>query len=1006
MVAAEYSLNIENKENSPAFLVSQDEELGQVHKPLDRVSSVLRNGLSSRSQLHTSCGSNSLGNKSSTGHQRRSQIGTRISVEDHSSTWHLDIETGNIQQDLIRPFELIKSTEILTEDDSPRRHCCGLRGASKRIEQAGGDFPFRLGEALRASLGTCIYFSAMVFPHPKYLGCIWIGNIFFHSSLKGNIGETVKTASDFAKSIVITTLISWPVTYLLECTTEHVAQICLPLCTVVLSVWIMICPWLSSPNLMILVMYVMIAAPPRFETTWWEPLGYLGSYLIGLGMAVFMQLVCIPPSFQPNSATTQVHNLMERLSKDFFLLFVQLRYYTQSTGNAPKLARAAGAAIEVLVSRMSETILNLKGLLPAVTDESVWRKKEDSISRLKKWIEFLECIVADMKMLRCALNSRFLGEEESGSSATITTLHIRHIIATELGEDYYQFIDSLIHLTIACNRQADPTVFDPAVQTNGFDYTQVSDLLTKTKADFGRALNRVIKEVRDSQSKDDKIKTTMIPIFAHLARRSTSFSSLFHIGSSLVEYCENFNEMNTAKDNEGKGSFAKCCEWFSLQSLGKLVEFFWKPSWPWRDPQKRRLALKTAVGMMFASLWISVPQLWEISQPFGLWPGLTVASVNLATTGSSFHKAIDRLVGTLFAAAYASLLVDFFAGDADSAKIPAITVFTFAAIFLKKDEHAYQYSYAATSIGSMMYGSVKNSYDVEGYIPMRIQLIFVGVITFALIELFLFPRSSRVIVETQILEYFDLTNKFFHKARHFAATVHETTKNQQEQDDDESILCNNIEVTKSGKKQVVTDSMQDLVRAEAALRTTSVALKIELRSALLEPYFGFSQKLHPESVNGIVSEMCESETQALLLVKALKMVADYATSSNQRSNATLQRQWLHMYVTMLDMAGRQMDVICQDLAMAYPDGRFRPKDGNTIRAIAAAASFRDLRDVRLHIITSWSDLFQEFVGNVSFFDPNELIVMGITTSFLLELCRHMQLAGRKMEWSSGHFPFH
>lgn len=751
-------------------------------------------------------------------------------------------------------------------------------------------------------------------------------------------------------------------------------------------------------------MYVMIAAPPRLESTWWEPLSYLGSYLIGLGMAVFMQFVCIPPTFRPNTATTQVHSLMERLSKDFFLLFVQLRYYTQSTGNAPKLARAAGAAIEVLVSRMSETILNLKSLLPAVTEEFAWRRKEESVRRLKKWIEFLESIVVDMKMLRCALNSRFLGEEENGTSATITTLHIRRIIATELGEDYYQFMDALIHLTVACNRQADPATFDASVQANGLDNTRVSELLTKTKADFGRAMNQVIKDVRDSQRKDEKINIPLIPILAHLARRSTSFHSLFHIGSSLIDYCDNCSALETSKDYDRKGLFGKRCEWIGFGYLGKLVEFFWNTTWPWRDPQKRRLALKTAVGMMFASLWISVPQLWEKSQPFGLWPGLTVASVNLATTGSSFHKAIDRLVGTLFAAAYALLLVDFFAGDVDSAKIPAITVFTFAAIFLKKDEHAYQYSYAATSIGSMMYGSVKNSFNVQGYIPMRIQLIFVGIIIFALIELFLFPRSSRVIVETQIIEYFDLTKEFFCKARHFAAIVRQAASHPQRQDDVESKQSNDLGVTEYAKSQVVNDSLQELVRAEVALRTTSVALKIELRSALLEPYFGFAQKLHPESVNGIVSEMCESETQALLLVKALKMVSDYSTSSNHSSGAILQREWPHVYVTMLDMAGRQMDVISQDLAVAYPDGRFRPKDGNTSRAIAAAASFRDLRDVRLHIIASWSELFQEYVGNVSFNDPNELIVMGITTSFLLEFCRHMQLAGRKMEWSTGHFP--
>ncbi len=237
MVAAEHSLNIQNEEHSPTALVSQDEETGQIKKRSDRLSFHLHKGRRSSSQLYGSHGSTALNNQGSRDHNqsRKPTCITRLSVEDHSSTWHLDIETGNIQQDLIRPSDLIKSADSLDQDDVTCRHCCGLRGATARIIQAGGDFPSRLDEALRASLGTCMFFSAMVFPHPKYLGAIWIGNIFFHSSLKGSVGETVKTACDFARSMIITTLISYPVAYFLERITERTAQLCLPVFTVLLS---------------------------------------------------------------------------------------------------------------------------------------------------------------------------------------------------------------------------------------------------------------------------------------------------------------------------------------------------------------------------------------------------------------------------------------------------------------------------------------------------------------------------------------------------------------------------------------------------------------------------------------------------------------------------------------------------------------------------------------------------------------------------------------------------
>jgi hypothetical protein len=37
-------------------------------------------------------------------------------------------------------------------------------------------------------------------------------------------------------------------------------------------------------------------------------------------------------------------------------------------------------------------------------------------------------------------------------------------------------------------------------------------------------------------------------------------------------------------------------------------------------------------------------------------------------------------------------------------------------------------------------------------------------------------------------------------------------------------------------------------------------------------------------------------------------------------------------------------------------------------------------------------------------DTNETIVLGIATSFLLELCRHLQDAGMKMETYAQRFP--
>jgi len=48
----------------------------------------------------------------------------------------------------------------------------------------------------------------------------------------------------------------------------------------------------------------------------------------------------------------------------------------------------------------------------------------------------------------------------------------------------------------------------------------------------------------------------------------------------------------------------------------------WNQPWLWHKPDSFRLALKTSVGMTLASLFVSVPFLWKIAMPFGVWPGL------------------------------------------------------------------------------------------------------------------------------------------------------------------------------------------------------------------------------------------------------------------------------------------------------------------------------------------------------------------------------------------------
>ena len=54
----------------------------------------------------------------------------------------------------------------------------------------------------------------------------------------------------------------------------------------------------------------------------------------------------------------------------------------------------------------------------------------------------------------------------------------------------------------------------------------------------------------------------------------------------------------------------------------------------------------------------------------------------------------------------------------------------------------------------MLYGSIKNDFNILGYIPKRIELIFTGIMIFGIVELLLFPSSSRKQVESLSFKFF------------------------------------------------------------------------------------------------------------------------------------------------------------------------------------------------------------------------------------------------------------
>jgi uncharacterized membrane protein YccC len=126
---------------------------------------------------------------------------------------------------------------------------------------------------------------------------------------------------------------------------------------------------------------------------------------------------------------------------------------------------------------------------------------------------------------------------------------------------------------------------------------------------------------RAAERLGDHTQTNISTFFAHLTRCTSSFSALFAFGDSLLQYLKMHSweaEENNC-DDPPKGVCGGFVQWWPEAVA------FWGKSWLWYNADNLRSALKTAVGMLLASLFVSVSYLYDLSAPFSVWPGLTIA---------------------------------------------------------------------------------------------------------------------------------------------------------------------------------------------------------------------------------------------------------------------------------------------------------------------------------------------------------------------------------------------
>ena len=914
----------------------------------------------------------------------------------HRLTQNITSETEISNFDFNHP--IIRSSVTPEEDQDAleeSNEIGGLHFWAHQIRKAGehgGDSKIRLMQATRAAIGSGLVFACLILPSStEKLGAVWVGNIWFHVNLSDSLGACLSNVILFARSTVFTTLISWPVAFTLHILKDGenmlVATMLFPLMIFLLTFLIMTSPQLTSNSLMLIIMYIVVANPISSTMIWWKPFGWVAVYFICLGIALVMNIFPFP-----NLALHKTSKSLKRLEKDMTMLLLACANYSNNNGTNLKIARQAVSTVEFMHTRIRETVDTLKKGLPATKVElELLRCQGGKLAGkdLAEWVDHTEKLLIPLKQLRSALMQKVLGEESNFLSPQLALAKVK--FNDEMSPSRDRMISAMIAAVAVCHVWADPsghrTVL-PNVQM------ELKAALAECRKAFRTATCKASKNI--SAIGNQKEHT---PLFAHLTRRMTSFHALFAIADSILEYLENHsweNEENTCKSPKDI-PYA-----YVLQLIQDVCEF-WKKPWKWNNRDQYRLALKTAVGMFFASLFICVPYLKDIASPYGLWPGITIASVNLSTTGSSFHKSADRLMATLVAAAFAMIVADLFPGHHDLIKIGSLSIFTFVVIYLRTVEHAYMYTYSAISLGCMLFGSVKTDYDIAGYIPKRIELIFIGIIIFTIVELLLFPRSSRKIVETTTLNFVMRTRDFLKKSvetcQRMQQYVIESKKANWNPKDKQNYLVIMFQENHD------PFHLNQLAVQQEMLKSLSQKLKNEIDSAIAEPSLGLSLPLHAQSFRGLVVNESSTEIQSQLLCDALNKLANYYQQEGHPVRE-LSSNWPQVHIEILQEVVDNMDIICQWLESVFVDGRIRAQRGNSVKAVSAASSFRALYDVRLKIMSIWSTSFHTFIDQNGFkgSDPESIMTLGITTTAILELCRHIEKAGKNIEEIAYRFP--
>jgi len=745
---------------------------------------------------------------------------------------------------------------------------------------------------------------------------------------------------------------------------------------------------MKMKSLMLVIFYISVASPLSLRDSGYENahdevkelesyfvLGLAATCVIGLIIAL---VVHITPNllFKKSSAAThKVPKLIQQLMFETKSLLQSVAEYTRNIGVASKSAKQTRTVIEYYINARNNTLKQLENLLPALEAEcKLPCSSKIDYNRINKFIKCSRKQQKHANLIKLPTTQLLLGEEQTSQN-----FHVRQV-KTKINQNLSGSFDNLVSQYCNCE-------YDFLFSNNATRHHRNLDLSMEGY------LNAMRLAIADAgafiMNNDEASRKSAGP----LIRSRVAFVAVYSFVHELQDMINSYSDITSNQYDQDMPKSTLHSRFLSTMTM------------PWNsDVNKRRLAIKTSFGMGLATLWVSIPYLrGYVAYPNAIWPAITVASVSLETSGSSYTKCMDRLWGTLIAAGV-SLIIDKVVMDG-LLQLILVSLFTFLCMFMKDPEHEYAFRYSCSSLGSILYGSFYNNVEVGDYAPNRVMLVLTGAFIFLFVEVLVFPRSSRTVVQAQSLQFLEDMEAFLFECSKVCRKIPSiSTSTTADSNELLSIQVENpLFMLREGYKQIELE--ENLDQAALVVKNTTDLIKKELKSGINEPVLGLNIKLDAYGYEALLSEYSHCVAQANLLTTTLHSLLGFYSCMSE-DHVARELNWPDVLDSSIVNIALKLEKCADQLRQVFPHGLLRPGASTLSKTIRSLSIFREFEETRLEILNDVADKFVEYMKpkDEVQYTPGFLLTVTLAISALLSISRSLQKSGLHLEAIIQSFP--